>query len=65
MGTPERAFEDEELLWDVATDMEPEHGLLWVHDTADRQTVAFTPDGMDYLQEMLPQHKRNRSDPRP
>ena len=29
--------EDEELLWDMATDMEPEHGLLWIHDSEDRQ----------------------------
>jgi hypothetical protein len=27
-------------------------------------TVAFTPDGMEYLQEMLPQYKRSRSSPR-
>jgi len=38
----------EELLWDMATDMEPEHGRLWIYDTDDQQTVAFTPDGMEY-----------------
>jgi hypothetical protein len=53
--------EDEELLWDIATDMGPEHGRLWIHDTDDQQTVAFTPDGLQYLQEMLPEYKRNRS----
>ncbi len=57
--------EDEELLWDLATDMEPEHGRLWIYDTADQQTVAFTPDGMEYLREMLHEYKRNRSSPRP
>jgi hypothetical protein len=57
--------EDEELLWDLATDMEPEHGRLWIYDTGDQQTVAFTPDGMEYLREMLPEYKRNRSSPRP
>jgi hypothetical protein len=36
--------EDEKLLWDVITDMEPEHGLLWIYDTDDQQTPAFTPD---------------------
>jgi len=25
--------EDEELLWDMATDMEPEDGCLWIHGT--------------------------------
>jgi hypothetical protein len=57
--------EDEQLLWDVVTDMEPEHGLLWIYDADDQQTPAFTPDGMEYLREMLPQYKRNRSAPRP
>jgi len=56
--------EDEELLWDMATDTEPEHGCLWIHDTSDRETIAFTPAGMDYLREMLPEYKRNRSAPR-
>jgi hypothetical protein len=57
--------EDEELLWDVATDMEPERGCLWIHDINDQQTVAFTSEGMDYLREMIPQYKQNRSSPRP
>jgi hypothetical protein len=39
----------------------PEHRRLWIHDTDDRQTVAFTRDGLQYLQEMLPEYKRNRS----
>lgn len=56
--------EDEELLWDMATDMEPEHGCLWIYDTGDQQTVAFTPDGMEYLREMLNEYKRNRASPR-
>ena len=29
----------------MATDMGPEHGRLWIYDTDDQQTVAFTPDG--------------------
>jgi hypothetical protein len=56
--------EDEELLWDMATDMEPEDGRLWIYGTDDQQTVAFTPDGMEYLRELLPEYKRNRSSPR-
>jgi hypothetical protein len=56
--------EDEELLWDVATDMEPERGCLWIYDINDQQTIAFTADGMDYLREMIPQYKQNRSSPR-
>ena len=56
--------EDETLLWDMATDMEPEDGRLWIYDTDDQQTVAFTPAGMEYLREMLAEYKRNRSSPR-
>jgi hypothetical protein len=37
--------EDQELLWDMATDMEPEHGRLWFYDANDQQTIALTPDG--------------------
>src|SRR5262249_60020888 len=55
--------EDEELLWELVTDMEPEDGCLWIYDTDDEQTVAFTPDGIEYLREMLPEYKRNRSPP--
>ena len=57
--------EDVELLWDIVTDMEPEDGCLWIYDTEDQQTVAFTPNGMEYLREMIPEYKRNRSAPRP
>jgi hypothetical protein len=57
--------EDEELLWDIADDMEPERGCLRIYDTGDEQTIAFTSDGMDYLREMIPQYKQNRSSPRP
>jgi hypothetical protein len=57
--------EDEELLWEMATDMEPEHGRLSIFDIDDQDTVAFTSAGMEYLREMLPEYKRNRSTPRP
>ena len=57
--------EDEELLWDMVDNMAPEHGCLWVYDTNDQQTVAFTHAGMEYLREMLPEYKHRRSFPRP
>jgi hypothetical protein len=56
---------DETLLWEIASDMEPEDGCLWINANGDEQTIAFTPAGMEYLQEMLAEHKRNRSLPRP
>ena len=43
--------------------MVPEDGCLWIYDTDDEQTVAFTPDGIEYVREMLPEYKRNRSPP--
>lgn len=74
MASPAHAFtisrvaeilgEDEELLWDMATDMEPEDGCLWIYGTDDQQTIALTPAGMEYLRELLAEYKRNRSSPR-
>ena len=57
--------EDEQLLWDLADEMDPEDGCLWIHGTEDQQTIAFTPAGMEYLRELLAEHKRNRPSPRP
>ena len=52
--------EHEKLLWEIASDMEPEDGCLWIYDTDDQQTIAFTPAGMEWLQEMPPEYKRSR-----
>jgi hypothetical protein len=55
--------EDEELLWDLAIDMEPEDGCLWIHGTDDEQTMAFTEHGLEYLRELVLEHKRSRTSP--
>ena len=52
--------EDEQLLWELADEMDPEDSCLWIHGTEDQQTIAFTPAGMEYLRELLAEHKRNR-----
>src|SRR5271166_6831359 len=52
------------LLWDLADEIDPEDGCLWIHGADDQQTIAFTPAGMEYLRELLAEHKRNRSSPR-
>jgi len=57
--------EDEELLWDLVDEMEPEDSCLWVYGTADQHTIAFTDRGLEYLKELLLEHKRNRPPPRP
>jgi hypothetical protein len=45
--------EPEELLQDIAMDMEPEDGCLSVLDLDDVSTVAFTPQGVENLKELL------------
>ena len=50
--------EDEQLLWDLADDMDPEDGRLWIYGTDDQQTIAFTPAGVEYLRELLAEHNR-------
>jgi hypothetical protein len=77
MAAPSHAFtisraaeilgEDEELLWDIAMEMEPEDGKLWIHDTGERETIAFTTTwGMENLRELIAEHKRQKArHPRP
>jgi hypothetical protein len=43
----------EELLQDIALDMEPEDGCLAVLGLGDVSTVAFTPQGVENLKELL------------
>lgn len=50
--------EAEELLWEMAMELEPEDGCLWIHGTNDQQTIAFTERGMECLRELLPDFKR-------
>jgi hypothetical protein len=56
--------EDEELLWELATDMEPEDGCLWIHDIGEQQTIAFTDRGLENLQELVSEHTRRTAPPR-
>ena len=65
MGVSISLGEDEQLLWDLADEMDPEDSCLWIHGTEDQQTIAFTPAGMEYLRELLAEHERNRFSPRP
>jgi hypothetical protein len=42
--------EDEDWLWDVATEMDAEDGLIWVYGPGDDDSVmAFTDFGIDTL----------------
>ncbi len=44
---------DEELLWDLSDQLEPEDGVLWIYDTDEVETLAFTADGIEALREIL------------
>jgi len=60
-----RFGEDVDFLFDVAIEMEPEDGLIWVLGLGDESVMAFTDDGVDSLvelikirREMTPREKR-------
>jgi hypothetical protein len=56
--------EDEELLWELTTNMEPEDGCLWIHGTGGQETIALTSRGMEVLQELLADYKAEQDPPR-
>jgi hypothetical protein len=43
---------DEDLLWDLLDQIEPEDGLLWVYDV-DLEVPAFSERGMETLREII------------
>ena len=44
---------DEEFLWDLADQLGPEDGKLWVYDLDQVETIAFTRDGIEALKEII------------
>ena len=50
--------EDEEWLEELAGQLEPEDGRLWIYDTADRATLGFTERGIECLKELSLAQKR-------
>jgi hypothetical protein len=51
--------EDEDWLWDVAGEMEPEDGLIWVYGPGDEGVMAFSDFGVENLQDLIALHKAN------
>jgi hypothetical protein len=49
--------EDVDFLFDVAIEMEPEDGLIWVQGPDDESVMAFTDDGVDSLVELIKIHR--------
>jgi hypothetical protein len=48
---------DEELLHELAEELEPEDGCLWIYDTGDCATLGFTERGIESLKELLADRK--------
>jgi hypothetical protein len=44
---------DEDLLWDLSDQLEPEDGKLWVHDIDGAETLAFSEFGIETLRAII------------
>lgn len=44
---------DENLIWEVAGQLEPKDGILWIYDTEETHTIAFTQRGIESLKEII------------
>jgi hypothetical protein len=49
--------ENEDWLFDLATEMEPEDGLIWVYGIGDDGVMAFTDFGIETLTQLIKIHK--------
>ena len=45
----EKLGEDEQWLWDLQINMDPEDGCLWVHDVGEEGVPGFTAFGIECL----------------
>ena len=52
--------EDVDFLFDVAIEMEPEDGLIWVLSLGDESVMAFTDVGVDSLVELIKIHRETK-----
>lgn len=42
---------DKDQIFDIANEnLEPEHGLIWVHDINDKETIALSQEAVEPLQ---------------
>jgi hypothetical protein len=49
--------EDQDWLFDIAAEMEPEDGLIWGYGPGDEQTMAFTDFGIESLMNLIAIHR--------
>ncbi len=45
--------EDEEWLWELSIDMDPDDGCLWVYGIGEDGVTAFTQFGIEVLQQII------------
>lgn len=61
--------EDQDWMWDLATEMDPEDGLIWVYGPGDESVMAFTDFGIETLTGLIhiykadPQLLKRSTDP--
>ena len=51
--------EDEDWLFDVAMEMEPEDGVIWVYGVGDDGVMAFTDFGIENLIDLIKIYKED------
>ena len=56
---------DEDLLWELADQLEPEDGKIWVYDADEVETLAFTQAGIERLEEIIADQVHQRGLERP
>jgi hypothetical protein len=49
--------EDVDWLYDVASEMEPEDGVIWVYGIGEDGVLAFTDFGIENLIDLIKMHK--------
>ena len=49
--------ESVDFIRDVALEMEPEDGVIWIHGLDDESVMAFTDFGVDSLIELIKIHR--------
>jgi hypothetical protein len=57
--------EDEDWLSDLAIDMDPEDGRLWVYGVGEDGVTAFTDFGIENLQQIIADLRADRRAPSP
>jgi len=45
---------DKDQIFDIASDqLEPEDGMIWVHNINNKETIAFSKEGVEALQQII------------